>query len=414
VSPTQDITALIAEAEAAQRQGRDAQPLWQQIIVVAPEHPRVLFLQGQREMERRRPDQAAHFFARAGKANPAEAAIPFHEALAHRATGNATGEMAALDRALTIDPDYFLALLGKAMLLERRQQPRAAARVYRRLLDIAPEENKIAPGLREAVAHARTAVAQDAEALETWLTEQVQSLDISARARECLGIAAGRMKPHVQHAELLHFPQLPAIPFYDRGHFPWIENLESATGAIRAELLALLQEDRGFQPYVALPVNEPLGQWADLNRSPQWNAWYLWKDGARLDDHCARAPVTAAALQAIPQLKINGFAPTAFFSVLAAGTHLPAHAGSTNVRLTVHLPLILPGSARFRVGNFEQQWREGEAWVFDDTIEHEAWNDADAPRTILIFDVWNPLLTEAERDIAAALLNARRSYYQAG
>ena len=414
MSTQHDIAALIAEAEAARRQGRDAQHLWQKIIAIAPEHPRALFVQGQWEMERHRPDQAAQFFARSGKANPGEAAIPFHEALAHRAIGDGVGEMAALDRALTIDPDYFLALLGKARLLERQQKPRAAARIYRRLLDIAPEEEKIAPALHEAIAHARIAVAQDMKALQTWLTDKVSGAEISERARECLGIAAGRMKPHVQHAELLHFPQLPAIPFYDRSHFPWIKHLETATDAIRAELLALLQEDWGFQPYVALPLNEPLGQWADLNRSPQWNAWYLWKDGARLDDHCARAPLTAAALRAIPQLKIEGFAPTAFFSVLAAGTHLPAHAGSTNVRLTVHLPLILPGPARFRVGNFERPWREGEAWVFDDTIEHEAWNDADTARTILIFDVWNPLLTEAERDIAAALLTARRSYYQAG
>jgi tetratricopeptide (TPR) repeat protein len=405
---------MIAEAETERRQGRDAKHLWQKIIAIAPEHPRVLFVQGQWEMERRRPDQAAQFFARAGKANRAEAAIPFHEALAHRAAGNAAGEMTALDRALTIDPDYFLALLGKGVLLERQLKPRAAARIYRRLLDIAPQDEKIAPALREAIAHARTVAAQDTDALENWLADQVQGLDISERARECFGIAAGRMKPHVQHAELLHFPQLPAIAFYDRALFPWIRNLEAAAGAIRMELLALLQEDQGFQPYVALPVNEPLGQWANLNQSPQWNAWYLWKDGARQDDHCARAPVTTAALQVIPQLKIDGFAPTAFFSVLAAGTHLPAHAGSTNVRLTVHLPLILPGPARFRVGNFERAWREGEAWVFDDTIEHEAWNDADAPRTILIFDVWNPLLTEAECDIAAALLNARRSYYQAG
>ena len=92
-------------------------------------------------------------------------------------------------------------------------------------------------------------------------------------------------------------------------------------------------------------------------------------------------------------------------------THIPPHTGSTNARLLVHLPLILPGPARFRVGNELRSWRMGEAWAFDDTIEHEAWNDADQLRVILIFDVWNPLLTEAERDLVTAMMLAKRDFY---
>ena len=98
------------------------------------------------------------------------------------------------------------------------------------------------------------------------------------------------------------------------------------------------------------------------------------------------------------------------FSALEARTHIPPHTGSTNVRLLAHLPLLLPGPARFRVGNETRKWRMGEAWVFDDTIEHEAWNDADALRVILIFDVWNPLLTEVERELVNALLAARKGF----
>ncbi|MBV8593095.1 MAG: aspartyl/asparaginyl beta-hydroxylase domain-containing protein, partial [Caulobacteraceae bacterium] len=87
---------------------------------------------------------------------------------------------------------------------------------------------------------------------------------------------------------------------------------------------------------------------------------------------------------------------------------------STNTRLVVHLPLVLPGPAWFRVGNVKRDWRMGEAWVFDDTIEHEAVNDADEARTILIMDVWNPLLTAAERELISVMMTARRAFGAGG
>jgi aspartyl/asparaginyl beta-hydroxylase (cupin superfamily) len=102
------------------------------------------------------------------------------------------------------------------------------------------------------------------------------------------------------------------------------------------------------------------------------------------------------------------------FSALDARTHIPPHTGSTNVRLLTHLPLVLPGPARFRVGNEERAWKMGEAWVFDDTIDHEAWNDADDLRVILIIDIWNPFLEPEERALVSQLLAARKAFYEAG
>jgi aspartyl/asparaginyl beta-hydroxylase (cupin superfamily) len=62
------------------------------------------------------------------------------------------------------------------------------------------------------------------------------------------------------------------------------------------------------------------------------------------------------------------------------------------------------------VGNDTREWRMGEAWAFDDTIEHEAWNDADETRVIMIFDIWNPLLSDAERDLARKLLTTHNAW----
>jgi aspartyl/asparaginyl beta-hydroxylase (cupin superfamily) len=98
------------------------------------------------------------------------------------------------------------------------------------------------------------------------------------------------------------------------------------------------------------------------------------------------------------------------FSVLQPKTRIPSHTGVSNTRLVVHLPLILPPDCRFRVGNETRAWRDGEAWVFDDTIEHEAWNDSDRPRTILIFDIWSPYLSAAERELIARVTAAADAF----
>ena len=165
-----------------------------------------------------------------------------------------------------------------------------------------------------------------------------------------------------------------------------------------------------FAPYIAYPKGAPVNQWGELNHSRKWSSLWLWKDGARQDTVCDRCPQTAALLESLPLCRQDGFAPTAVFSALQARTHIPAHTGASNVRLLTHLPLILPGPARFRVGNTVRDWKMGQAWVFDDTIEHEAWNDADQMRVILIFDIWNPFLSEAEQTLITAMMQAQRSF----
>ncbi|MEG8053513.1 aspartyl/asparaginyl beta-hydroxylase domain-containing protein [Sphingomonas aerolata] len=122
----------------------------------------------------------------------------------------------------------------------------------------------------------------------------------------------------------------------------------------------------------------------------------------RDDAACARCPRTAAAIEALPLAALPARAPSVFFSLLAPGTHLPAHTGVTNLRAIIHLPLIVPENCGFRVGGETRAWRAGEAWAFDDTIEHEAWNRSDRLRAILIFDVWNPYITETERTLLRA------------
>ncbi len=212
---------------------------------------------------------------------------------------------------------------------------------------------------------------------------------------------------------MLHYPRLPAIPFFDRALFPWLTELEAATPVIRDELETLLEQSgtENFAPYIEYPPGAPLNQWKELNHSRRWSSFFLWRDGERQDEACARCPRTTEVLESLPMARQSGYAPTAMFSALDANTTIPPHTGSTNTRAIVHLPLVLPGVCRFRVGNVTREWRMNEAWVFDDTIEHEAWNDTPELRVIFIFDVWNPYLSEAERELVAAMMSARAEFH---
>jgi aspartyl/asparaginyl beta-hydroxylase (cupin superfamily) len=202
----------------------------------------------------------------------------------------------------------------------------------------------------------------------------------------------------------LHYPFLPADEYFDRDHFPWLEELEAATGVIRAEVIELLaSDDPGLSPYVAMPPGTPENIWTGLNNSPAWSALHLWKDGERIEGACARAPKTAEIVERLPLAAIPGRAPTVFFSILRAGKHIPPHTGVTNTRTIIHLPLVVPPGCTFRVGGETREWREGEAFAFDDTIEHEAWNRSEQDRALLILDCWNPHLSAHEREMICRL-----------
>ena len=339
-------------------------------------------------------------------------------AMSRRAQGDLAGSLAAIDEALSLDPYHFVALLSKGALTEKISGERAAAAIYRNALMIVPKDEELPPPLRAPTARAREVAAGTMAALEAHLKARtdVVKAEVSAEARrrfdESIGIFAGRTKVYTQEPLLLHYPRLPAIPFYDRGLFPWFEELEAATDMIRGELEVALEAAKSdFAPYIAYPKGVPVNQWGELNHSPRWSSLHLWRDGVRQEAACKLCPKTTALLERLPLAQTPGYAPTAMFSALDARTAIPAHTGSTNVRLLCHLPLILPGPARFRVGNETRDWKMGEAWVFDDTIEHEAWNDADELRVILIFDIWNPFLDEGERELVKALLKARQEFF---
>jgi aspartate beta-hydroxylase len=327
-----------------------------------------------------------------------------------RGLGDHEAAGAAVEGALRIDPRAFMALLMKASLIERQGHAKAAAIAYGVALTQVPPDSTLNPALRGAVAHARQVRGDYTAKLEAALKADIcGDLDeIHARRAEVFAERiSGKRRVYHQQPVQFHYPGLPEVEFHDRAEFPWLAELEAATGDIREELIEILREDGDdLQPYVNYPEGMPLDQWAELNRSSRWGAFHLYFDGRPVTWNAKRAPKTMAALAKLPRPFVPGRSPAAMFSVLEPRTRIPPHTGIANTRLVVHLPLIVPEGCAFRVGAETRPWREGEAWVFDDTIEHEAWNDSDQRRTILICDVWSPRLSDEERRAITDLIAA--------
>ena len=413
------IDELVRRAELAERSGAraEAQASWAALVATDPNHPRALFALGRQRVESGDPAGGLVLLSRAEAGDPTHAETPFFAALAHRLLGQYEQALAAIDRALAIDAYFFMALLSKGVLYEKLGRSKSAARTFKNAIKIAPPPERLPPSQRAAFEHARAVVAQYSANLAQHLREATADLRERYRSErlerfdESIDILAGAKPRQVHDPILFYFPRLPAIPFYDRELFPWLSTLEAATDTIREELEIAMREDREkFAPYIQMPPGAPVNQWVELNHSQLWSTLHLWRDGVRQDEVCAHCPKTAALLAELPLARHAGFSPNVVFSVLSPNTRIPPHTGSTNARLILHLPLILPPKCGFRVGNESREWRMGEAWVFDDSIEHEAWNDSSEPRVILIFDVWNPLLSEAERVLVSETLQALKQF----
>lgn len=417
----ESVQRMLQAYRAAGTAGRsqEADQLLTRVAQLAPAHPAVLNELGLRMMTAGAPEKARELFARATQADPRSAGLWSNLAASLRALGLVPQELEAIERALALEPRHTASLLQKGTLLEARGDPRNAARAFRNALATIPAGAQPPPSMAEIVEHARAAVRADDEALGQAIETKLAAIRAQhgggefGRVDRCMDLLVGRRRRFDPQPTFMYFPQLPAIEFFGRENFPWLAALEAATEEIRAELMSVLVSDRaGLEPYIDYPAGVPLDQWRELNRSRRWSAYFLWNQGKPQAEHLARCPRTAAALAATPQCDVADRAPTAFFSILEPHTRIPAHTGVTNTRLTVHLPLIVPAGCAFRVGGETREWVAGKAWVFDGTIEHEAWNEPDAPRAILIFDVWNPLLTAAERDLMRAATEVVGGYYK--
>ena len=176
---------------------------------------------------------------------------------------------------------------------------------------------------------------------------------------------------------------VPDTPKIDNDYFPFLENFTNEWKVIQQEANEVLKFREAIPGFQEISPDQ-----YRLAKEQNWKTFVLFGFGERLEKNASLAPKTAEILEKVPNLQ------TAMFSILAPGYHIPAHKGVTKGILRSHIGLIIPKDrekCRIRVDDTITAWKEGEIFVFDDTYEHEVWNDTDEERVILLFDFDRPM-----------------------
>ena len=331
-------------------------------------------------------------------------------AIARRGDNDVAGEEQALNRLLAIEPRSIRGHILKGDCRSNAGDGQAAIQFYKNALRLA-ENVALPPDVMDDVRGAEQSLAElqkQAHARREALLAKrgLPAVQWSPRFRHALELAGGQRRQYLQQPTAFAYPELPQIQYYDPAQFDWAAELEAATPVIRDELRALLQAQgtEDFRAYIQAGSDElRMDRTRELSGNKDWSALFLCENGSKVPEAIERCPKTWEAVLKAPLPSIAGWGPTVMFSLLKAGARIAAHTGMFNTRLICHLPLIVPPNCRFRVGNEVREWEEGKLLVFDDTIEHEAWNDSGEDRVILIFDIWRPELSERERGELAAL-----------
>ncbi len=354
---------------------------------------------------------ASELLKQAAAKRPSDPSLWLRLAALHRASGQPRLALAAVHEALTCAPLDFAALLMRATLLDKLGDA-GAPQAWEQAL-----ANKPAGSLPAQIA---SVVAEGEKRQAEWTAAR------EARMKSAMAATEERANPlerkHIErfrnnvlrrtktfHSSPTHFqfPELTEREFHPPDLFPWLSRIEAATDRIAAEFESLMHAERAeLVPYIQYADHLPLDQWRPLNKNPDWTAIHLLLRGERNEANARHCPETIALLEELPQPDIPGASPNAMFSLLAPHTAIPPHVGFNNARLVCHLPLVVPDGCWFRVGAESRPWKRGEAFVFDDTIEHEAMNPSDELRVVFIFDIWHPDLSALERDAVGELIGA--------
>ncbi|MGQ0619718.1 MAG: aspartyl/asparaginyl beta-hydroxylase domain-containing protein [Panacagrimonas sp.] len=418
MNPSTSITAAAREALLAGRSD-EAEGLCENHLASMPDDADALALLGTVLARRGAVLRAVQVLSQAIAVQPEHVVALTQLGLVLKDAGNSDGAINAFQRALRLQPAAYVTRLHLGAVLEARHEPHRALRTYLRAiqdaqkqgrwLDPATTDEALGPAVRNALKYVNRGRREFffGRVLEPLRAEF--GPDALRRVEHCLSIWLGDVSAEWtdprQRPTFLYFPGPPPSPYLDRALFPWMEALENETVAIREELLTVLSQRECREPVFD---SAPLAQ-ANL-RSAQgaavWDGFYFYRHGRQRNELANRCPRTKAAIDRLPLARIRDHAPETMFSVLEPGTHLLRHRGVTNTRVVCHLPLIVPPDCALDVADQIHEWKEGSALVFDDTYEHEAWNRSDRTRVVLICDIWNPHLDEAERVAVTHLVEA--------
>tara|TARA_B100001057_G_scaffold397976_2_gene408311 strand:- start:748 stop:1896 length:1149 start_codon:yes stop_codon:yes gene_type:complete len=336
-------------------------------------------------------------------------------ALACRDQGDMQAALEAADCSLSHEPRNPRALVVKGDAYFKLGDRQASASFYREALKQFPAQVRMAPDMAAEMERARARVETLADDFADHLRRNIGSLIESAqedtsRMKHSRDLLLGKRQIFYPEPKQIHFPGLPIIEFADPADFDWLPYVEEAFEDIRSEAQALLGNQAEFGAYLTADGSRPAYDMHGLKNNEDWGAFYLWYNGEPVRENQARCPKTTAVMESSPLVFSGKRCPNVLFSRLKPGSRIPPHNGMINTRLICHLPLIVPKRCGFRVGNDIREWVPGKVWLFDDTVEHEAWNNSSEDRILLIFEVWKPDLSDSEKNFITRLLEAVDAY----
>jgi beta-hydroxylase len=178
--------------------------------------------------------------------------------------------------------------------------------------------------------------------------------------------------------------------FYDTTAFDFTMQLEAQWRAVLHELERL--ETPHFQ---AWPEKHLYGA--------GWDVFGFYFLGRKFPENCLLCPETTRLLESIPGLQSAGF------SVLQPGTSIAPHVGYSHALLVCHLGLLIPDGCAIRVGSQSRGWEPGKCLIFNDMIEHEAWNHGVSRRVVLLIEFARPGAEVRELHMSEDLASFRKT-----
>lgn len=318
-------------------------------------------------------------------------------ATAYRRMADLPQALDAAKTAVRLEPRNLLALLMLASLHEAVGSIDLAIRIYREAIHHVPAGTRLPAVIARQIDHARQRVADS----DTWFKsafewrkgtlENLLTADEKAHIEGLRDNILRNFEAGPDVASDFSIPGIVSEEFFDSGIFAGVDPAARFIDLMLREFLRLVEAEE-------LPIfSEPAMRESEDASRGRWSMIPLIAGGQTNDRFARHCPETMRLFETVDSPNIGSISPSLYFSVLEPRTKIPPHRGISNARLIVHWPLVVPPSCGIRVGSETRHWRVGEPLVFDDMIEHEAWNDSDEVRVVLISDVWRPELTEIER-----------------
>jgi aspartate beta-hydroxylase len=374
----------------------EAEALYQQVLAVQPDHGDALCYLGLLRLQQDRVADSIALLRQAIALNADAAEAHHHLGVALHRVRQYDEALAYQDAALALIPDYSDALYHRGQALQALGRGAEAIASYEAALAQAPDDAPTELGLaaaleasgrdEEAFVHWRNAAGLDpgqAEQLSQALGRYGQRQPAKAQAgMQRLNRYIGTFLTNQANARMGVYPGLASAPFHDVTRLPGALALERNYAAIKAEI-------------EGLAAGEFQAEAEGLMERGAWDVFLFYERSRKNEENCARCPTITRVIEASNTVRTQ--AGLLYVSKLSPGTHIHPHLGPTNLRLRCHLGIRIPdGDCGLKVGGETRRWEEGRCIVFDDSLEHEAWNHTGEPRIVLIIDFWHPDLTPTE------------------